>query len=84
MKASILLGLIWCYKMGISPFLGSRCRFFPSCSEYAAQAIEQHGALMGSYLGARRILRCRPGGGSGVDEVPLHCAHCVPMFSRKR
>jgi uncharacterized protein len=79
----LLLGLIWVYKMGLSPFLGARCRFFPSCSEYTAQAIEMHGALSGTYLGAKRILRCRPGGGSGVDEVPQECSRCGPLFTRK-
>ena len=73
-----LLGLIWLYRMALSPYLGARCRFFPSCSEYTAQAITQHGALAGTYLGARRILRCRPGGGSGSDEVPGPCPWCRP------
>ncbi len=74
----LLLGLIWVYRMALSPFLGARCRFFPSCSEYTAQAIEMHGAVAGTYLGARRILRCRPGGGSGIDEVPQDCPGCRP------
>ena len=75
---TILLGLIWFYRMALSPFIGARCRFFPSCSEYTAQAIEMHGAVAGTYLGARRIMRCRPGGGSGVDEVPENCPWCAP------
>ena len=70
----LLLSLIWLYKIALSPYMGARCRFFPSCSEYTAQAVEMHGAFHGSYLGARRLMRCRPGGGSGVDEVPSRCS----------
>lgn len=65
-----VLALIHWYQMAISPNLGTRCRFAPSCSHYAAEAIELHGLPRGIVLTARRLLRCRPGGGSGFDAVP--------------
>lgn len=68
----IAIGLIRVYQAAISPFVGGRaaCRFVPSCSEYTRQSIEKYGAVRGMVLGARRILRCRPGGGFGYDPVP--------------
>ncbi len=68
----IALVLIKLYQFGLSPLFGGRamCRFTPSCSEYAKQAIEKHGVLRGVWLGLKRILRCRPGGGFGYDPVP--------------
>lgn len=58
------------YYWLISPWLGNRCRYVPSCSEYAQQALKQHGALKGMWLTLRRILRCHPWGGHGHDPVP--------------
>lgn len=58
------------YQRLVSPFLGARCRFHPSCSEYAAQAVERHGPVRGLYLGFRRLLRCHPWNPGGIDEVP--------------
>lgn len=66
----LALALIRVYQQAISPNLGARCRFAPSCSHYAAEAIEVHGLLRGIWLGTRRLTRCRPGGGSGFDAVP--------------
>ena len=66
----LLLALIRFYKYVISPFLGRRCRFFPSCSEYAAEALEKHGALKGARLGLKRISRCHPWNPGGFDPVP--------------
>ncbi len=66
----ILIGLIRIYRVSISPLIGPRCRYLPTCSDYAAQAIERHGACCGGSLALRRILRCHPWGGSGIDEVP--------------
>ncbi len=67
---SVLTLFIRGYRYTISPFLGPNCRFYPSCSCYAEQAIEAHGALRGSYLAARRILRCHPFNPGGYDPVP--------------
>jgi len=64
------LRMIRWYQDAISPNLGTRCRYAPSCSHYAAEAIETHGLVQGIWLAARRLARCRPGGGSGFDEVP--------------
>ncbi|HEU4484574.1 MAG TPA: membrane protein insertion efficiency factor YidD [Povalibacter sp.] len=58
------------YRYLISPMLGPNCRFYPSCSCYAEEAIDVHGALKGSYLAARRILRCHPWHAGGFDPVP--------------
>ena len=58
------------YRLFISPLLGQNCRFHPSCSTYALEALETHGAFRGAWLAAKRIARCHPWGGSGVDEVP--------------
>jgi uncharacterized protein len=68
---SILLrGLIRLYQLMLSPLIGPSCRYLPSCSDYAAEALERHGALRGSVLAARRLLSCHPWGGSGYDPVP--------------
>ena len=58
------------YRYFISPWLGANCRFEPSCSAYALEALHKHGALRGLVLGGWRILRCNPWGGSGYDPVP--------------
>lgn len=62
--------LIRCYQRLLSPLLGDRCRFHPSCSRYAIQALERHGALRGSWLGLRRLTRCHPLNPGGEDQVP--------------
>lgn len=66
----VLGALIRFYRFFISPMLGSNCRFHPSCSAYALEAVEQHGALKGGWLGARRICRCHPWNEGGLDPVP--------------
>jgi putative membrane protein insertion efficiency factor len=58
------------YKLWISPMLPNACRFVPTCSEYAIEAVERHGALRGSWLAASRLLRCHPFARSGFDPVP--------------
>jgi putative membrane protein insertion efficiency factor len=65
-----LLAAIRAYRLLLSPWLGGQCRFEPSCSHYALEAIERHGAGIGSYLAARRVLRCHPWCAGGHDPVP--------------
>ncbi len=70
MISSIAAGLIRVYQRFLSPLLPPSCRFYPSCSHYAAQAIEQHGAGAGTVLALRRLARCHPWHPGGVDPVP--------------
>jgi len=58
------------YRLLFSPWVGYNCRYHPTCSAYALEALEKHGAVKGTWLAARRIARCHPWGGSGVDNVP--------------
>jgi putative membrane protein insertion efficiency factor len=67
---AIILFILKGYKYLVSPLLGQRCRFWPSCSEYAIEAVESHGAARGSWLAARRVLKCHPWHEGGVDPVP--------------
>jgi uncharacterized protein len=69
MKPTLLL-LIRLYQLLLSPLLGGRCRFYPSCSEYAREAIQLHGAAYGSWLATKRLCRCHPFSQAGVDLVP--------------
>jgi putative membrane protein insertion efficiency factor len=66
----LLLFLLKCYKLCISPFLGQNCRFYPSCSDYAHEALVTHGVLQGSLLAGRRLCRCHPWNAGGFDPVP--------------
>lgn len=68
--ARVLLALVGAYRRWVSPLLGPHCRFSPTCSAYAAEAVTRHGALRGSWLAARRILRCQPFSPGGHDPVP--------------
>lgn len=70
MIRALLLGLVKLYRLAVSPMLPPACRFHPSCSTYAAGALERHGALRGSWLAARRVLRCHPWHPGGIDPVP--------------
>ncbi len=67
---AIALALIRLYQVTLSPLLGRACRFYPTCSAYTYEAISRYGVLKGSYLGARRLLRCHPFHAGGVDPVP--------------
>jgi putative membrane protein insertion efficiency factor len=67
---TILLFLIRAYRYIISPLFGNHCRFHPTCSAYAQEAIEKHGALRGTWLSIRRLLRCHPFHSGGYDPVP--------------
>jgi putative membrane protein insertion efficiency factor len=66
----LLLSMLRGYQYAIRPLLGSNCRFFPSCSDYAREAIERHGALKGAWLTVRRVARCHPYHPGGFDPVP--------------
>ena len=66
------------YRLVLSPWLGMNCRFRPTCSAYALEALEKHGALRGSWLALRRILRCHPFAGYGEDPVPPCRDHRTP------
>jgi len=68
--ARALLGLIGFYRRGISPLLGPRCRFTPTCSEYAQEAVQRHGAARGGWLAVVRIAKCAPWHRGGIDLVP--------------
>jgi putative membrane protein insertion efficiency factor len=68
--ARLLVALVRLYQRLVSPMLPPSCRFYPSCSAYAAVALERHGALRGSYLTARRLCRCHPFHPGGIDPVP--------------
>jgi len=65
-----LILLIKIYQYVISPLLGPKCRFTPTCSHYAIQAFKKHGIFKGGWLAIKRIARCHPWGGSGIDPVP--------------
>jgi putative membrane protein insertion efficiency factor len=65
-----LIALIKLYQWVISPLLGPKCRFTPTCSQYALEALQKYGPLKGGWLALRRIARCHPWGGHGVDPVP--------------
>lgn len=74
--SATLVFLIRVYQTLISPLLGPRCRFYPSCSHYAVEAIRTHGAMRGTWLATRRILRCHPLNAGGYDPVPAAARTC--------
>ncbi|WP_176670515.1 membrane protein insertion efficiency factor YidD [Mannheimia granulomatis] len=74
--ARLLLIPIYFYRYAISPLIGPRCRFYPTCSTYAVEAIKIHGAIKGGYLSFKRILRCNPMSEGGEDPVPPCCCQC--------
>jgi putative membrane protein insertion efficiency factor len=65
-----ILSVIWFYKKAVSPYLPGSCRYYPTCSSYAMEAVRKYGALKGSYLAFKRILRCHPFHQGGYDPVP--------------
>ncbi|HLS42705.1 MAG TPA: membrane protein insertion efficiency factor YidD [Paenalcaligenes sp.] len=95
MIRKLLIAPIRFYQYVISPWLGRNCRYTPSCSAYAIEAITVHGAMKGLWLGTKRICRCHPWGSSGYDPVPAkqgttpptECEHChskAPSDSNQR
>ncbi len=79
----ILVKLIRGYQLFLSPLLGSRCRYFPTCSSYATEALEEHGILKGSLLAVKRIGRCHPLAEGGLDPVPsCQCSEKQPSNER--
>lgn len=68
--AHVLALPVRAYRLFLSPWVGHNCRYQPTCSAYALEALERHGAFKGGWLAARRILRCHPWGRSGIDNVP--------------
>ena len=67
---TMLIALVRFYRYAISPMLGRNCRFHPTCSEYAIEALERHGALRGGWMAAKRVGRCHPFNPGGYDPVP--------------
>lgn len=70
MLAKVLLLLIRFYRVGISPLIPPRCRYTPTCSQYAVEAIQKYGAIKGLWLAIKRVARCHPWGGCGYDPLP--------------
>jgi hypothetical protein len=70
MMARILVWIVKAYQLVLSPFFGQQCRFYPTCSQYSVEAIQKHGALLGSYYTVRRLLRCHPWCDGGHDPIP--------------
>ena len=65
-----LIGLIRIYQVALSPFVGNQCRFTPTCSQYAREAVERHGAMRGAWMAIKRVSRCHPWHPGGHDPVP--------------
>jgi putative membrane protein insertion efficiency factor len=88
MIRAALIAAVKAYRLLLSPWLGSNCRFTPTCSAYSIEALEKHGAFIGTYLTAARITRCHPWCAGGPDPVPLEkprlFSHLVPPLSSKK
>ncbi|BEP94302.1 hypothetical protein GmRootA79_26860 [Acidovorax sp. A79] len=82
MMQRLLMGVVKGYRLFLSPWLGSACRFEPTCSAYSLQALERHGAAAGSYLTVRRLVRCHPWCDGGHDPVPQQLPRSMRLFSR--
>ena len=78
----MLIGLVKGYRLFLSPWLGSSCRFEPTCSAYSLQALAIHGAAVGSYLTVHRLARCHPWCDGGHDPVPTEIPRVLRLFSR--
>ena len=75
MISRLLIKFIKVYQKFLSPLLGQNCRFYPTCSQYAVEALSVHGLFKGGYLSLKRILKCNPWGGCGMDNVPGRDEH---------
>ncbi len=88
MIRALLIGLVKGYRLLLSPWLGSACRFSPTCSAYSLTALERHGAAAGTYLTVARLARCHPWCEGGFDEVPLEkprlFTHLLSPFQEKK
>lgn len=73
LAAYILIVIVYFYRYAISPMLAPRCRFYPTCSQYALEAIRLHGAFKGGWLAMKRIMRCNPLSEGGEDPIPPKC-----------
>ena len=82
MMRRLLMGLVRGYRLLLSPWLGSSCRFEPTCSAYSLQALDRYGAAAGSYLTVRRLARCHPWCQGGLDPVPQELPRGMRLFSR--
>ncbi|HEY9566356.1 MAG TPA: membrane protein insertion efficiency factor YidD [Nocardioides sp.] len=71
----VLIALLKAYRAAISPLYGQVCRYYPSCSAYALEAVTVHGSIKGSWLAVRRLARCHPWAAGGVDKVPPKVQH---------
>jgi uncharacterized protein len=80
----LLLGFVRCYQVFLGPFLGGACKFHPSCSNYAYQAIERHGARHGIVLAMKRLGRCRPFTQGGFDPVPDSIEKRMPETNQRK
>lgn len=88
MIRGLLIALVKGYRLLLSPWLGSNCRFTPTCSAYSLEALERHGAAAGTYLTVARIARCHPWCEGGQDDVPLEkprlFSHLLSPISKKK
>jgi putative membrane protein insertion efficiency factor len=88
MIRALLIGLVKGYRLLLSPWLGSACRFYPTCSAYSLEALERHGAAAGTYLTVARLARCHPWCDGGVDPVPVEkprlFTHLCSPFTQKK
>jgi putative membrane protein insertion efficiency factor len=82
MMKRLLMALVRAYRLLLSPWLGSACRFEPTCSVYSLQALEQHGAAAGTWLTLKRLARCQPWCAGGHDPVPEQAPRATRLFSR--
>lgn len=83
MLRAALIQLVRFYKVAISPLTPASCRYTPTCSSYAIEALEEHGSARGLWLATKRICRCHPWGGSGYDPVPVRSSNEHPTDSAR-